>query len=148
MSDIPCVQKAYAEFLNNKSHLDECDCPRECIETGYSVTRSFANYPTKYRADFLAKKIRVIRNKFPNNSEISQRDLESKIASVHIYFNELKEMKISQKPNMLLFDLIAQIGSQMGVFLGASFLSFIEIFEILIETIVLFYKSKFKSNEN
>ena len=144
MTDITCVKVVYAQFLSNKTHLIECDCPRECHQVDYHTTSSFANYPTKFHADFLAKTNQIIRNKFSNKTEITQNDLSRRMARLHIYFNELKEIKVSQKPKMLAFDLISQIGSNSGIFLGISFLSFCEIFEILIESLVIYSQARFK----
>jgi hypothetical protein len=39
-----------------------------------------------------------------------------------------------------MFDFISNIGGIFGLFLGISFLSFIEIFEILIENLFIVYK--------
>jgi hypothetical protein len=39
-----------------------------------------------------------------------------------------------------MFNFISNIGGILGVFLGISFLSFIEIFEIIFEIIFIFFK--------
>jgi hypothetical protein len=41
---------------------------------------------------------------------------------------------------MSVIDLLAYIGGQMGLFLGISFLSFVEIFEIFIEMLYIISK--------
>ena len=40
---------------------------------------------------------------------------------------------VTEQLKMELFDFVSNIGGTMGVFLGVSFLSFIEIFENLLE---------------
>jgi len=48
---------------------------------------------------------------------------------------------ISNKPKTELFTIISNIGGTLGLFLGISFLSFIEIFEILFQVIyILFFE--------
>ena len=48
-----------------------------------------------------------------------------------VFYKNLNYVLITEKPNMELADLISNIGGILGVFLGVSFLSFIEIIEIL-----------------
>ena len=49
------------------------------------------------------------------------------------YYKDLNYLLISQEIKMEITDLVANIGGLFGLFLGASFLSFIEIFLLLFE---------------
>ena len=68
------------------------------------------------------------------------------IVSVNIYFKSNSIKKITEKPAILPQDLLANVGGAMGLFLGISFLSFVEIVEILFE-IVHYFVHKSKSNK-
>ena len=62
-----------------------------------------------------------------------------------IYYRELKYLLISQQAKMELVDLISEIGGLFGLCLGASFLSFVEFLEIIIEFFKFsFHKIKLK----
>ena len=59
--------------------------------------------------------------------------------TIFIYYESLKYTLISQQPKTLLIDLIPNIGGILGLFIGISFLSFIEIIELFIEIILIFF---------
>ena len=63
---------------------------------------------------------------------------------VYIYFGDLRYTLISQQPKTILADLVSNVGGTLGLFLGMSFLSFIEIVEIIFElsNVLLFTKEK------
>ena len=101
------TQQYFTTIEFNKLNLAEkCKdyCPLECDTIIYTGSLSF----------YLNKK---------NDS----------IIRLKIYFRELRYFLIDQQPKMESIDLISAIGGLFGLCLGASFLSFIEILEILIE---------------
>lgn len=57
--------------------------------------------------------------------------------SLEFSMNDLSTLVIRQIPKSSIFDLIANVGGLMGLFIGASFLSFVEIFEFFIEIILV-----------
>ena len=59
--------------------------------------------------------------------------------SIYVYYEDLKYTLITQKPLCEIFDLVSNIGGLFGLFLGMGLLSFIEIFEILLEALLIFY---------
>ncbi len=77
-------------------------CPRECDYMSYLVS------------------IRTLTNQYNSNNSFIQA-----------YYRTLVYTQISQIPAMVLLDLISFIGGLTGLFLGASFLSFVEIFEMI-----------------
>ena len=56
---------------------------------------------------------------------------------IQAYYRSLKYIVISESPSMQLLDLISFIGGLSGLFLGASFLSVMEIFEMTNEVFLL-----------
>jgi hypothetical protein len=59
-----------------------------------------------------------------------------------VYYRKLEYTLISQEPKTETFDFISNIGGILGLFLGVSFLSFIEIFEIVLEIFFIFIIKK------
>ena len=146
LTDIQCAQNVYVEYLNEKKIVEDCDCPRECHKTDYSVTLSYANYPTLNRARNLAKYSLIVRNKFPSQHNMTHKDLEQSILAVNIYYNDLKEITFTQKPKMVAYDLFSKIGAQMSIFLGLSILSFAEIIEFILGSLIIACKGKVSKN--
>jgi hypothetical protein len=49
---------------------------------------------------------------------------------------------INEIPSTLLIDLVGNIGGQLGLFIGISLLSFIEIIELFIDFIIFCFNKK------
>jgi hypothetical protein len=60
--------------------------------------------------------------------------------SINVYFSDLKYTLITQQPKYEIFDLISNVGGILGLFLGISFISFLEIFEVFAEFIYVYFK--------
>ena len=67
---------------------------------------------------------------------------------LNVYYNDLQYTHISQLIKTDIWDLISNIGGNLGLFIGFSFLTFSELFELIFEVIIiLFNKQSTKSNE-
>ena len=58
--------------------------------------------------------------------------------SINAYYEDLKYTLISQQPKIELFGLISNLGGILGLFIGFTFISLLEIIEILAELIYVF----------
>ncbi len=77
-------------------------CPAECDNEEYSINQA-TNMP---RTDNITKLL--------------------------LYIEELKFAEINEYPKITEADVVSNIGGTLGLFLGLSLLSFVEIFEIII----------------
>ena len=102
----------YKNNFTSHKMINECSkyCPLECDFEQYEAFLSF---------------------------HMSENMSKNETLKFKIYFKDLTYILISQEPKIELFDLISGIGGLLGLFLGVSFLSFIEIFEIIFEVIYL-----------
>jgi len=57
--------------------------------------------------------------------------------AIRVYYDELKYTLIKQHPKIELFGLISNIGGTLGLFLGFSFISILEIIEVLAELVYI-----------
>jgi len=62
------------------------------------------------------------------------------ITAIYVFYEDLKYTLISQQPKLQFIDLISNIGGSLGLFVGISFISFLELFEILIEIIFIYFE--------
>jgi hypothetical protein len=98
-----CVLPNLKEFSDE--YLETCDCPRECNSVQFTYS----------------------------SSSLFSKDLdESNNVEFLIFFSEMKVTSISESPKYQIQDLVANFGGNLGLFLGASFLSVAEFFELLI----------------
>lgn len=60
------------------------------------------------------------------------------VASVLVYYDELKVTQISESPSISLVNLVANIGGTCGLFIGMSVLTIVEFFELIFGLAVIF----------
>jgi len=100
-------------------------CPMECDSIKYEMSNSF----TKTSDD-------EFQSLFELNASMSN------VIWANIYYENLEYTSISQVAHMDLLDLISNIGSNLSLFIGISFISFAEIVELLIEIFCIFFENK------
>lgn len=151
----PCatVEETYCNFEKFSSffseHIqDKCpDCTLECDSWRYHLTNSFTNYPTKAYAHQLMKNP-IVRSKFQEPDQVTYEELKKKLLFLNIYYDELKYATIIEIEKTSFLDLIASVGGTMGLFIGVSFLSFMELIEIILKILFAIKKNKERLNSN
>ncbi|KAM4700360.1 acid-sensing ion channel 1 isoform 1-T1 [Discoglossus pictus] len=128
-----CTPELYKEcadpaldFLVEKDN-DFCVCETPCNMTRYGKELSMVKIPSKASARYLAKKY----NK-------SEQYIAENILVLDIFFEALNYETIEQKKAYEVAGLLGDIGGQMGLFIGASILTVLELFDYAYE--VLRYK--------
>jgi len=58
----------------------------------------------------------------------------------HIYYEDLKYTYISQEAKIEFIGLISNIGGSLSLFVGISFISFLELFELLAEIVYFHFE--------
>jgi hypothetical protein len=94
----------------------ESDCPLECDSIKYEISHSFNKL--------------IIKN---------ETSLSNKVQFI-VYYERPEYTVIDQIAQMTVFDLISNIGGNLGLFIGISFLSFAELIELLVEIILIIYR--------
>ncbi|XP_034545926.1 acid-sensing ion channel 1B isoform X1 [Notolabrus celidotus] len=125
-----CTPEQYKEcadpaldFLVERDN-DYCVCETPCNMTRYGKELSFVKIPSKASAKYLAKKFNKTEQYIADN-----------ILVLDIYFEALNYETIEQKKAYELAGLLGDIGGQMGLFIGASILTILELFDYLYEVI-------------
>jgi Amiloride-sensitive sodium channel len=62
------------------------------------------------------------------NEGLTEEEVLQNTVSVQINFESIREERVSESKVMSKTQLLSNIGGQMGVFLGVSFISLIELF--------------------
>ena len=103
-----------SSFFFSSDYLQKCNCPIECERTYFKWTSSIAEFPTLKYYHYL-KNSTLIQTKYPN---ITYQELKKSVARVEIFYDELKETIITESIKTETFDLIANLGGTLGLFLG------------------------------
>ncbi|XP_051627352.1 acid-sensing ion channel 1 isoform X3 [Manacus candei] len=125
-----CTPEQYKEcadpaldFLVEKDN-EYCLCDMPCNMTRYGKELSMVKIPSKASAKYLAKKY----NK-------SEQYIGENILVLDIFFEALNYETIEQKKAYEVAGLLGDIGGQMGLFIGASILTVLELFDYAYEVI-------------
>jgi hypothetical protein len=103
--------KSYMKKLNHTNNSEYC--PLQCDSLTYEI--SMQNYQLDNTQNY---------NKF----------------QFHIYYEDLKYTYISQEAKIEFIGLISNIGGSLSLFVGISFISFLELFELLAEIFYIYFK--------
>uniref|UniRef100_A0A672L0H5 Acid-sensing ion channel 1 n=1 Tax=Sinocyclocheilus grahami TaxID=75366 RepID=A0A672L0H5_SINGR len=132
-----CTPEQYKEcadpaldFLVERDN-DYCVCDTPCNMTRYGKELSFVKIPSKASAKYLAKKY----NK-------TEQYIAENILVLDIFFEALNFETIEQKKAYELAGLLGDIGGQMGLFIGASILTILELFDYLYEFLIVYISSQ------
>ncbi|XP_021339184.1 acid-sensing ion channel 5-like [Mizuhopecten yessoensis] len=96
-------------------------CPQVCTTYTYDWSLSYAAFGSQFVNERL-----VNASFFPNKSYIS-----SNFIDLTLFYNSLSETVVEEVPAKMLNDIVGNVGGQMGMFLGASILSIVELIEFL-----------------
>uniref|UniRef100_A0A8C4JFF5 Acid sensing ion channel subunit 1 n=1 Tax=Dromaius novaehollandiae TaxID=8790 RepID=A0A8C4JFF5_DRONO len=118
-----CRMVHMPDFLVEKDS-EYCICEMPCNVTRYGKELSMVKIPSKASAKYLAKKY----NK-------SEQYIGENILVLDIFFEALNYETIEQKKAYEVAGLLGDIGGQMGLFIGASILTILELFDYAYEVI-------------
>ncbi|XP_050826876.1 acid-sensing ion channel 3 isoform X1 [Serinus canaria] len=123
-----CTPEQYKEcadpaldFLVTKDS-EYCACRTPCAMVRYGKELSMVKIPSKASAKYLAKKFNKTEQYIADN-----------VLVLDIFFEALNYEMIEQKKAYEVAGLLGDIGGQMGLFIGASLLTILEIFDYLYE---------------
>ncbi len=101
-------------------------CPEECDSIQYDISHSFTKY-----SEVITKNVQIEDYVF-----------------FTVFYESLQYTVIDQIEKMDIFDLISNIGGNLGLFIGISFLSFAELIELFVEIICITTSKKIKNTNN
>ncbi|XP_029409750.1 acid-sensing ion channel 1 isoform X3 [Nannospalax galili] len=133
-----CTPEQYKEcadpaldFLVEKDQ-EYCVCEMPCNLTRYGKELSMVKIPSKASAKYLAKKFNKSEQYIGSPSPPLHRE---NILVLDIFFEVLNYETIEQKKAYEIAGLLGDIGGQMGLFIGASILTVLELFDYAYEVI-------------
>jgi len=143
-ADVTCTSTFFSKVISGATDIDcQNECPPECSKVSYDFESSSSDFPSKKYFEILLQDpdIDVSSSLTEDGVPVEFEEVERRIVSVSIYFNELSYTKISESPKTSIVDLIASIGGTFGLCLGLSLLSFIELIHLVI-MLIYFIKDR------
>ncbi len=124
------MYQVHGDFVNNVFETNCTGCPLECSKSSFEISSSSGSiYDNTNNLDF--------NNKFKN---FTFDDIKKRFIQFSIYFDELKQTTFKQIPKMDKNQLFSNIGGYLGLLLGASVFSVVEIIEIIFIIVFTYLK--------
>ncbi|RNA44513.1 Acid-sensing ion channel 2 [Brachionus plicatilis] len=142
---IGCVFEAYAKF-HQTGESSKCShlCPIECNSDNYNFRTFLADFPTPFYAKVLIEHGKINPNLVRNFTTF--QNVKDSVLAVNVFYNDISLNVIKEYPAKTFEQLVAEIGGFLGLCVGISLLSVVEIFELIFKIIII--KSNYKrSNE-
>ena len=140
-----CTTSLYFNEYKANNFQGKCDaqCPLECNSKYLNIQMSYQNFPSTYYAKYLMENNFFLSN-LTEQQRLTIEDVKASVSRVNVYLDDLNYQYVEEIATYSVNDLIGTVGGLLGLFIGASFLSFFEIFEILFE--IVYFKLKSKIN--
>ncbi|XP_035665141.1 acid-sensing ion channel 1-like isoform X1 [Branchiostoma floridae] len=119
---VECADQAL-DFLV-KSDNKKCVCDTPCNTTRYNLFMSHVKFPSEQAVKYLARKYGKPEDYFRKNTLV-----------LNVFFEALNYETIEQQKAYEVASLLGDIGGQMGLFIGASILTILELFDYLYEVL-------------
>jgi hypothetical protein len=127
---------------SNTTFFMEClnKCPIECVSVSYKTNSFSSAFPNDEFAKMIMSYFNRNRSQELNFNNIDE--VKKSVLAVNIYYDSKEYTQIVQKPLMTYDLLLANLGGQLGLFLGLDVLSFVEVFEFVYFVIKLCIRKK------
>jgi hypothetical protein len=110
--DFNCLINFNFSMLHDDKY---CNCPYECETDGFNKEISVARFPSIYYADYLLSHPEF-KSKFPgiDLAEVTFENFKNSIASVNIFFNEIRITEMKESIKFDKTSLVSNIGGLLG----------------------------------
>ncbi len=101
-----------------------------------------SKYPTEEYAKVLLNDPKIMKLYSDYNRSITINDLRESMVQLSVYYMSFEYTEISQTVKISLIDSVSNFGGLLGLFIGASFLTFGEFIEIIVELLIILFEKK------
>ena len=128
--ELECMNGIAKSFSTHFYQDCRNNCPDPCWYSYYTFDTVFNKFPSESYERFLMKRHKN-RSLIASNSN----GLRDDITALNVFFKLRRYQQITEIPSMSWLSTVSNIGGTIGLFLGCSFLSFIELIDLVIRSI-------------
>ena len=121
-------------FTGEIQGYEECSrlCPLECKQMQFSFSMSSSGYMTPKNAEFNYFNNSIVKSKY-KGSLVTYDDVKSSVVVLNIFYDDLSHTEVTESVKITVNQMFSNIGGALGLCIGMSVMSLIEILEILVE---------------
>ncbi|GFR90424.1 acid-sensing ion channel 2 [Elysia marginata] len=116
---LTCYVRSASTF--SQAELIACGCREQCKTVSYELEVFYADFASTFIQEAAIQDKLTIPNNVPTS-----------FIEATIFFKSLHIQTLEQQPAISMADIIGKVGGQMGLFLGVSLLSYVEIVEAIL----------------
>jgi len=94
-------------------------------------------YYTQYLRSHLNIANKILKGNDSNDTKVSDYAITKNIVFINVFYDDLTTTFVKEIPEVNGDQLLGNIGGNLALFAGMSALSFVEIFELIIEIILI-----------
>ena len=136
--DFQCGFRIFEKL--EKTNFASCECPLSCFETKFAKTVSFSRWPSA--ADMPIYKKLFSKALGVNTSQMTDEFVERNFLRLTVFFGDMTYNKVKETQMYTVDKVISEIGGLMGIWIGASMFSLLEILFLLAQVIQYGFGSK------
>ena len=122
--------KCLREFNEVPQDLALCMCPLECNLTEYKTRLSTTRLIGQFFLDHIEANEHLLED-FNDEPDVAKAALTS--VAVNVFYDSFTYTISTETPQMNMVSLLASIGGNLGLFLGLSAFSFLELAQLVVE---------------
>jgi len=130
LTELICINGIELGFANGYSQNCLSKCPLECESVTYDYSVSTLDFPSR---EFYKTTI----NDKIYGANITYELYKENFLSLNMFLSSNKYTQIMEIPKISVIDLISSLGGSIGIFLGLSIFSLIEVLELFFQIIVI-----------
>lgn len=150
IEQVNCQERNKVHYYTSDD-IRECytkDCPVECDSISYETKISVADYPTDWYVETMNKSAqRHMYSVYGTKANFTgpTYELVKKTTSmINIFYDSVTYTSVTESQSISFDVLLGNIGGIFGLFTGASILSFVELGDLLMSSLIIVVKSKLK----
>ncbi|XP_035666346.1 amiloride-sensitive sodium channel subunit gamma-like [Branchiostoma floridae] len=117
-----------------------CACPASCSDRVFRKSIGLAEWPADSYLPTVLSKLRT-KSRGPGTGILGDSDeFKRNLLKVNIYYEALNFERITESPGYEVENLLGDIGGQLGLWVGMSCLSAMEIMEVLVDIVIILCK--------
>ena len=105
--------------------IEKCNCPQPCYEILYPRQITTSIWPQNFQVKQLQEELSMFLN--VSKDLVTEGFIKTRLSKVSIYYKELTTQSISEVELVKVDDLLSDIGGLMGLFIGSSMLTLVEV---------------------
>lgn len=143
LTALDCVSDARSLYFGeNSTRNAECrstQCPSECDTASFEITTSSSRYPTSYYQSYMRAHTNILE-KFPSTAP---PELTKTTVYLSAFYEEISATYTAEVPAITGTEVLGTIGGNLGLFIGASLLTIVEVIELFIEFLFIALNKRF-----